>query len=339
MVNFFQDESCEIVIHTANLLRIDWEEKSESIWRSPRLLRAGLRGTGSDATVGNKFKEDLIAYFNAYQLMSLQPLIERLKQFDFTKIRAIFIASVPGVYSESSTDFGLAKLRQVLSKSHFLAKGSDQTIVQVSSIGNLGKPFYEAFQMVMNTVPSPWQKTLGENHFRLIFPTIKNVKESISGWISGFSLFFNVSTSAGQRQLAWSQPHLRQWAAMEAGRECCMPHVKSYSRIDRDGKEIKWILFTSSNLSKAAWGGRESGKIKIKSYEAGILLTSDLFDGKPLRPSYKRNDQHPDAINVRMPYDLQLSKYHHDDQIWSLQHEHPCKDVDWLGNTRHGLMQ
>jgi tyrosyl-DNA phosphodiesterase-1 len=43
--------------------------------------------------------------------------------------------------------------------------------------------------------------------------------------------------------------------------------------------EIAWLLLTSSNLSKAAWGAlqKKDKQLMIRSYELGILIFPELF--------------------------------------------------------------
>lgn len=337
MVNFYEDNTCQVVVHTANLLRIDWEDKAQAIWCSPRLPKLKMCAVEKTSmeSHGDQFKHDLLAYFRAYKLPSIQSLILRLHEMDFSMVRAVFIASVPGVYAESSSNFGFCKLRHVLGTIGGLEQPTDSTIVQVSSLGSLGKAFYDEFQSILNTVAgsSVHRKMSVHSNFRLIFPTIANVRDSLCGWISGGSLFFNCTSASGIRQELLSKPHLHQWSALKAGRDRVMPHVKSYARISQDGLDIRWILFTSANLSKAAWGGREKNGIRIKSYEAGVLLHPGLFQGRLLKPSYKTDfeHQHTGAINVRMPYDLQVSRYGLHDKAWSLQRSSELLGIDWLG--------
>lgn len=337
MINFFADGTCQIVIHTANLLRIDWEEKAEALWSSPILRRTtGERKARSldQHRFGYKFQMDFLQYLGAYRKNSLCVLIEELSNFDFSAVRAIFVGSVPGSFDLSDTSFGLAKLRYSLRNAAFDAKIGDQTIAQISSLGSLGKPFYTEFQSILNTSPtikSQSRPNITSSHFRLIFPTFQNVEESISGLISGLSLFFDRSKSSGKRQLELSMPHLHSWHASRALRDGVMPHIKTYARTN--GDEIRWILVTSSNLSKAAWGGLENGRVKIKSYEAGVLLVSDLFMEETgqqvaMKASYGRDDQHTgdDVVNIRMCYDLDVRKYTATDRIWSLQdYQEDCR--------------
>lgn len=348
MVNFFQNGTCQIVIHTANLLRIDWEEKSEALWLSPMLRRAVPGGPANDehCIYGIKFKEDFLQYLRAYKKQSMGLLIEELIKYDFSQVQAIFIGSIPGSYNSSDSSFGLSKLRKSLRNSTFQAKMTDQTIAQVSSLGSLGGPFYKEIQNVLNTSPTsqtqPRANTTS-SHFRLIFPTVQNVRESLAGWVAGFSLFFDCSKSSGQRQLALSLPHLHSWHADRALRDQVMPHIKTYARTN--GDEVKWILVTSSNLSKAAWGGTEHGRLKIKSYEAGVLLVPDPFKEQRgnqvvMKASYGRNDQHadPHVVNIRMCYVLDVKKYTTDDSIWSLQRTSQELGIDSRGMSMSDYM-
>lgn len=47
----------------------------------------------------------------------------------------------------------------------------------------------------------------------------------------------------------------------------------------KSSAEIAWLLLTSSNLSKAAWGAlqKKDKQLMIRSYELGILTFPELF--------------------------------------------------------------
>ncbi|PIO68976.1 hypothetical protein TELCIR_09216 [Teladorsagia circumcincta] len=68
-----------------------------------------------------------------------------------------------------------------------------------------------------------------------------------------------------------------------------MPHVKTYTDIV-DGVP-QWILVTSANLSKAAWGDLQKNKtqLMVRSYELGVLIT--------------------DPERVKLPYDYPVAKF------------------------------
>lgn len=370
MINFFRNGSCQVVIHTANLIQVDWDEKSEAIWLSPILCKrdeASRPLTDAKGNTGLQFQTDLLEYLTSYRKASISPLLKDLSLYDFTTIRAIFIGSVPGAYPLSSSSFGLMKLRKCLREASFTPDANDVLVAQVSSLGSLGGPYYNEFQSVLasscstSTQTSSIPKTfplqlLPIPAFKLIFPTVDNVRDSLSGWASGTSLFFNAVTAGGQRQLSACRPHLCCWSALNAGRARIMPHIKSYMRFSRghsgthpvkqqaqqgdterkkDKIRVKWYLLTSANLSKSAWGAKESGSFKIRSYEAGVLILPQHFDRSFMTPSYKSDSEHSDGqLNIRLSYDLPPIPYAPHDQIWSANMA-TTQDIgrDWLGDS------
>ena len=48
-------------------------------------------------------------------------------------------------------------------------------------------------------------------------------------------------------------------------RQRAMPHIKTFGRychVKGEGTRLAWLLLTSHNLSKAAWGSLQAGKNK-----------------------------------------------------------------------------
>ena len=82
------------------------------------------------------------------------------------------------------------------------------------------------------------------------------------------------------------------------GRERVAGHIKTFLRYAQEsegegsasggggGTKLAWILVTSHNLSKAAWGEFQSndGQLHIRSYELGVLLLPSLVGEKVSKP-------------------------------------------------------
>lgn len=150
---------------------------------------------------------------------------------------------------------------------------------------------------------------------------------------------------------------------MEAGRERAAPHIKTYGRVThnptnnnnnsktstRDGDmggagrwSFDWFLITSANLSKAAWGAPETGGLRIRSYEAGVLLSPSLYgDDTVLVPVWRSNTPSEEQVKwakekgykrivgVRMAWDLPFTKYGEGDVPWVRNRGY--EGSDWLG--------
>lgn len=320
MINMYKDDTLEVVVHTANLQQLDWEQKTQGIWRSGRLQR-GVKGEVQANDIGFKFKSDLIKYLEAYRKGGINDMVEVFKKYNFSPVKAIFVGSVPGTYSKDSNLFGLQKMRHALRTSKMDVGKDDFTIAQASAISSITKDQYKEFQMVLSTIPSnPLTKILP---FKLIFPTVDEVQESIKGWASGGSIFFNSASQRGAAQLDLMRPHLCRWKAEYTGRTRVTPHIKSYMRID-SSKNIKWCLVTSANVSKQAWGYtvKKTGALTIASYEAGVLLLPERHS----KSSFTQEE-------LGLPYDLPPTPYSPNDKIWSIQAMMDSEVPDWLGAT------
>jgi tyrosyl-DNA phosphodiesterase-1 len=129
----------------------------------------------------------------------------------------------------------------------------------------------------------------------------------------------------------------------DAGRKRAAPHIKTYIRFaDREKKSrIDWMLVTSANLSKQAWGEapNAAGEVRICSYEIGVLVWPELFgDNATMVPTFKTDTPPPGArkdgelvIGARMPYDLPLVPYAKDDVPWCATSSY--NEPDWMGET------
>jgi tyrosyl-DNA phosphodiesterase 1 len=180
---------------------------------------------------------------------------------------------------------------------------------------------------------------------RLVYPTLKNVQESLNGYRSGTSIHWTITSPAHEAQEAYMRPLLRQWHSIKAGRERAAPHIKTYGRLTKDNT-LDWFLMTSANLSKAAWGGQE-GKtpnigLRIRSYEAGVLLDPALYgDGTVLVPTFRsdlpsdeqvrwaKEKGYKTIVAVRMAWDIPFKKYDAGDVPWVKNRSY--EGTDWLG--------
>ncbi|WBW75431.1 tyrosyl-DNA phosphodiesterase Tdp1 [Schizosaccharomyces osmophilus] len=404
MVNFFEDESCQIVIHTANMVEPDWIGMSQAIYKTPLLfpksggttsapsapngeegssrkktkneVQNGVEVVDVDAEtedesplesemnqVGQQFQEDFLNYLTNYN--HTNELINKLKNYDFSNVRAVFIGSVPGKFMDGKeSQWGLGRLKHLLGKVEKKEKGkgegffdTDICVSQCSSMGSFGpkQDYLEELMEAFHCKRKQW---------KFIFPTVGQIQQSMLGWQSGSSIHFNIlgKTSVEQVEDLRQNHNLHKWGSMKAGRERIAPHIKTYLRVSESGDRIRWALVTSANLSKPAWGTME-GKgaksktargLRIKSYEAGVLFFPQLFENAGSTPSpvcsmvptYKTNSPKPDIhstteshnesksqlqVGFRMCWDFPPKEYVSKDEIWSPVV--PRKDKDWLGYT------
>lgn len=122
------------------------------------------------------------------------------------------------------------------------------------------------------------------------------------------------------------------------------PGEKDNNPTDNIAYSFDWFLLTSANLSKPAWGTVESHGLRIRSYEAGILLSPTLYGPETvLVPLWKSNRPTEEQVNwasskgykrivgVRMAWDLPFQKYEEGDVPWVRNRGYEGRD--WLGAT------
>lgn len=294
MVLIRHDDLAQVVIHTANMIQQDWANLTQAVWRSPLLpICENDQVDSIDAPIGSgrRFKIDFLNYLRAYQGRT-KPLVEQLRKYDFSAIRAALIASVPCKQSIESVDakdtrFGWSGMRHILKAVPARRDTSDnsppQLVTQISSVGNLGAkdkwfdPFMRTLAVTAESVPTngislkPQGLVKPVNH--TIFPTTDEVRRSLDGYASGASIHMKLENKAMQTQLAYMRPMLRHWAGeasdppagtadnseemavRQALRRRAAPHIKTYIRFSNARMDkIDWAMVTSANLSKQAWG-------------------------------------------------------------------------------------
>lgn len=113
MMLLLYEEGLRVVIHTANLIREDWHQKTQGIWLSPLYPRIahGTHRSGESAT---HFKADLINYLMAYNAPPLKEWIEIINDHDLSETNVYLIGSTPGRFQGSQKDnWGHFRLRKV----------------------------------------------------------------------------------------------------------------------------------------------------------------------------------------------------------------------------------
>lgn len=113
---------------------------------------------------------------------------------------------------------------------------------------------------------------------------------------------------------------------LDAGRKRAAPHIKTYVRFTNASRSsIDWMLVTSANLSKQAWGETNTaGEVRVCSYEIGVMVWPELYgrDAKMV-PTFKKDSPPADLktekkvlVGARMPYDFPLVPYGKDEVPW-----------------------
>ncbi|KAJ3080405.1 tyrosyl-DNA phosphodiesterase 1 [Rhizoclosmatium hyalinum] len=309
------------------------------------------------------FERDLVAYLKVYG-RDLGGLCDEVRGLDWSWQVGRIVASAPGRWKMGSKGaeggdplvrWGHMRLGDVLGKD-LGREGAERcgtVLCQYSSMGSLGT---DDKWLVGEFGGSLWRTGGGSGggffqsrvgggtkKMALVFPTSTNVRDSLQGWAAGDSIPF--ANQNWEKQKSYLRPLLKKWAGTQAERDNAMPHIKTFTRLNEDSKEVAWILVSSHNVSKAAWGALEKNRtqIHIRSYELGIVLCPEYFktsktqtakfravtakEYRELLPDLVtpqefverggREDEDAEIeIPIWLPYDLPLTPYSASDEPW-----------------------
>ncbi|KLU81943.1 hypothetical protein MAPG_01023 [Magnaporthiopsis poae ATCC 64411] len=241
------DDTAQVVIHTANMIRKDWTNMTQSIWLSPRLplLKGGVDATKETPAPtridyeklpegsGDKFKADLLSYLRAYDKRRTicKPLVQELQRHDFSSIRGTLIASVPGrhqIHDRSATTWGWAAVRRALESVPLQQQhqgGDDKTktapevVVQISSIATLGPTdtwlrgtLFDAMSKGKGKGKGTAAPLAPKPRFKVVFPTPDEIRVSLDGYASGGSIHTKIQSAQQAKQLLYLKPLFCHWA-------------------------------------------------------------------------------------------------------------------------------
>jgi tyrosyl-DNA phosphodiesterase-1 len=334
-----------VAIITGNFYHDDILRKNQACFVQdfPLSLPGSQRAQpAANASPASDFGQVLLKYFTVACVGRVMKPFDGIKHVDFSRAAGHLVASVPGYHSgPSSHDWGQGRLRRAFSKNTRRdgpnAEMADATLVwQYSSQGSLTDRFISELTATMTpgvtlppsssaAVPEPPKKknrtekvsahTEGVS-VKVVIPTEEEVRHSIEGWRSGWSLpipsrnahpfiterlhrfspswLFKRRVAAGDTvnipplpapvQILTASP---RWSEC-CGRHRAMPHIKSYALIRQpastaDGSTLlppyaDWVCVTSSNLSRAAWGDwqKQGTQLMVRSYELGVVVTPEL---------------------------------------------------------------
>ncbi|KAK1965697.1 tyrosyl-DNA phosphodiesterase [Colletotrichum sublineola] len=349
MILIRHDDSAQVIIHTANMIAKDWTNMTNAVWQSPMLPLLPNNHVEDASTndhpfgTGERFKHDLLSYLRAYNARrpTLGSLVDQLCHYDFSRVRAALIASVPGrhpIHDTSQTAWGWPALKRAL-RSVPVQEGKSELVVQISSIATLGasdswiqKCLFDSLAVSKNSsLSNPKPK------FKVVFPTADEIRRSLDGYASGGSIHTKIQSQQQAKQLQYLRSIFCHWAndapdgeplpetatIREAGRQRAAPHIKTYIRYGE--KSIDWALLTSANISKQAWGeaAGASQEVRIASWETGVLVWPSIIADKATMmgtfetdvPQKGVGDGDP-VVGMRIPYNLPLQSYGKDEIPW-----------------------
>ncbi|KYM97378.1 putative tyrosyl-DNA phosphodiesterase [Cyphomyrmex costatus] len=271
MILQYKDDGIRVVVSTANLYSNDWENRTQGLWISPHLPRLPESAHPNDGESLTGFKKALERYLSKYELPILTQWIHAVRRADFSDVNVFLVASVPGFHKGADVNFWGCK-----------------------------RLAYILTRYVTLPPDAPqWPIVAQSSAVGSFGSTIENwlLKHIIQCMSKGFSMGLK------------NDPH--QWKAKRTGRDRAMPHIKCYTRISPDSKNIPWFLLTSANLSKSAWGTIYQHSYSIGNYEAGVIFIPKCITGTTTFPI---GDEEDSAVPVfPIPYDLPLCPYESSD--------------------------
>jgi hypothetical protein len=217
------DDHAQIIIHTANMIAKDWTNMTNAVWSSPLLPRTPGPAPEITATrdelpmgTGARFKYDMLNYLQAYDKVRkvCGDLRNALKFYDFSCMRAAFIASVPGIHlphNLSTSCWGWPALKRALKVVPCKA-GRSEVVCQVSSIATLGPTDNWLKSAWSSAVSASGSPDTSKPMVKVVFPTADEIRRSLDGYESGGSIHTKIQSTQQQKQLLYLRPIFCHWA-------------------------------------------------------------------------------------------------------------------------------
>ncbi|KAL4628509.1 hypothetical protein ACB092_05G244300 [Castanea dentata] len=355
-------QGVRIIVHTANLIYVDWNNKSQGLWTQDFPWK--------DQNSPSKrcgFENDLIDYLSALKWPEFSVKLPALgnfninpaffKKFDYSDAAVRLIASVPGYHTGTNLKkWGHMKLRTVLQECTFDKDFKNSPLAyQFSSLGSLDEKWLAELTYSMSSGFSEDKTPLGLGQPRIVWPTVEDVRCSLEGYAAGNA----IPSPLKNVEKEFLKKYWAKWKASHTGRCRAMPHIKTFTRYN--DQKLAWLLLTSSNLSKAAWGAlqKNNSQLMIRSYELGVLFLPSSFERygsgfsctsngdikedkcRSLEKSELRRtklvtltwqgsrnlDSSSDVIPLPVPYELPPQPYTSEDVPWSWDRRYTKKDV------------
>lgn len=346
-----------VIVHTANLIYVDWNNKSQGLWMQdfPWKDQNNLSKDGG-------FENDLVDYLSALKWPGFTANIPAFgnckinslffRKFDYSSASVRLIASVPGYHSGPSLrKWGHMKLRTVLQECTFSEEFQKSPLIyQFSSLGSLDEKWMTEFASSMSAGVTDNKKPLGIGEPMIVWPNVEDVRCSLEGYAAGNA----IPSPLKNVEKAFLKKYWARWKASHTGRCRAMPHIKTFLRYN--GQSLAWLLLTSSNLSKAAWGSlqKNNSQLMIRSYELGVLFLpssvkrgcgfsctdngypskdeTSMHEGKKIKLvtlawTGRGNDDGSEVIKLPVPYELPPKPYSPEDIPWSWDRRYTKKDV------------
>nr|XP_015646620.1 tyrosyl-DNA phosphodiesterase 1 [Oryza sativa Japonica Group] len=360
-------QGIRVVVHTANLIHVDWNNKTQGLWMQDFPWK-----DAKDVNRSVSFENDLVDYLSAIKWPEFRvnlPVVGDVninaaffRKFDYKSSSVRLIGSVPGYHvGPNIKKWGHMKLRSVLEGCTFEQQFCKAPMIyQFSSLGSLDEKWMSEFAFSLSAGKSDNGSPLGIGKPLIVWPTVEDVRTSIEGYAAGSC----IPSPQKNVEKDFLRKYWARWKADHVGRCRAMPHIKTFTRYN--GQDIAWFLLTSANLSKAAWGAlqKNNTQLMIRSYELGVLFLpkthqsvpqfsctgknnsnlNNLAPGKEIKTklvtlcwkSDEEKEQSTEIIRLPVPYQLPPKPYGTEDVPWSWDKRYTKKDVYGSVWPRHG---
>ena len=319
------------------------------------------------------------------QELSLSDLI---RQYDYSSAYAVLIPSVPGYHKGMTMNkYGYLKLRKEICYSFPSSqtlgekkKKKAPIVCQISSLGSLNENWLRKFCAALDYTSTHNTNPLDDNCMstkplqslaKIVWPTADEIRRSVEGFAGGGSVPGR-ETNLGKPFL---KPLYHRWSKRDGSKDPFrtarhIPHIKTVvqpSSSFGDDRSIEWLLLSSHNLSKAAWGQVQNNKqtggkdIFIAHWELGVFFSpATLLEAcgmtKPVRIlsigyggaqangpislcDDDGDDGNSDFINVHvpLPYDVHTpDAYDGSDDYWTADPNFRSLEPDDFGLYHFG---
>ncbi|ORC87267.1 tyrosyl-DNA Phosphodiesterase (Tdp1) [Trypanosoma theileri] len=308
------ENGIRVAIFTANFIESDWSQKTQGIYVQDFPKRSNIDKVTEESYIplniqdnrGNRFKNELRRYLNSYNVFSSLSDENGIPntlfdEFDFSNASVELISSVPGYHRGSDAYlFGMGRIESLLESLYMGTSDKSETPLltwQFSSQGRLTDAFLVKMESAM--VSEIKNKDISEQFrpmVQVVYPTESEVRDSLEGWIGGLSLPLRLACChpyINKRLYRWGFS-AKDMNDNKITRKQSVPHIKSYMRLTEKKDALKWVILTSANLSRAAWGEwqKKGTQLAIRSYELGVFydsesfiqISDELFSVTPSRP-------------------------------------------------------
>ena len=293
------EKGIRVIVHTANLVYCDFNNKSQSVFMQDFPLKALAAADPSSPqsapTPPNDFEEQLLTYVSHLGLPAdaSDKLKATIALHDFSFARGRLACSVPSKpWGHRDVDymaFGHHRVRQILEEEGAMEPldscfQNAPVVAQSSSLGSISEKYVKeltsSFAPSIKPANDPKPGNRGSPELQIVWPTVSDVRDSLEGWFGGGSV-------CGTSDRVFKAPvrsRLHRWSGEMAGRQRALPHMKTFLRYSKVHDEIRlpWVLLTSANCSKAALGeavtSRKYGAqlFRVLSFEMGVVLLPRL---------------------------------------------------------------